>query len=392
MTYFVELLEREEDLFRSALGIYFDDFYRDVQYVSDKFGFCDLFIEYLKDIDRYTEQYNETLYTQLIAKKLLKDTIPLVYFNDCIELLKQMPSNTIDLVVTSPPYYNARDYAQYHTLNHYLDTMESVVKEIFRTLSNHRYVVWNVSDIVGNDRLTTNSTWGSRKIPLPAYFISMFERIGFTYIDDIIWDKGEVQTSRHKNKPYPMFQYPINCYEHILIFQKNTLDERRIPCSSCCSLQVSSNSQQTIGIQSFECKNPICPDRSKGNRGKRFSQKTILTQHPERQQDNEIDKEFIKKFRRDIVHINPVIKVNSKGENTLKHTAPFPFDIPEYAIRCFSYKNDIVCDPFGGSMTTSIVANILERRSISCELRKDLFETCIDDNFNKHAVQWNVLS
>lgn len=391
MTYFLELLTKEETLFRDILGSVFDQFCDDAQYISNTFDFCELFIDYLKDITRSTETYDETIYSRLVAMKRLNNTLPLVYFGDCIELLKQLPSNTIDLVVTSPPYYNARDYSQYDTLKHYLNTMESILIEIYRTLSNHRYVIWNVSDIVGNDRLTTNSTWGSRKIPLAAYFISIFERIGFTYIDDIIWDKGEVQTSRHKNKPYPMFQYPINCYEHILIFQKNKLDERRIPCSSCCSLQVSSNSQQTIGIQSFECKNPICPDKSKGNRGKRFSQKTILTQHPKRQQHNEIDKDFIKKFRRDIVPIHPVVKVNSKGENTLKHTAPFPFDIPEYAIKCFSYKNDIVFDPFGGSMTTSIVANQLERRSISCELRKDLFEKCICENFNKHGIEWDVL-
>ena len=45
--------------------------------------------------------------------------------------------------------------------------------------------------------------------------------------------------------------------------------------------------------------------------------------------DNEEEEEFIKKWRRDIIKISPVIKINSKGENTLGHTAPFPEEIPE---------------------------------------------------------------
>ena len=54
------------------------------------------------------------------------------------------------------------------------------------------------------------------------------------FVDDYIWDKGEPQSKRHLgNPPYPFYQYPVNCYEHILIFVKHKLDKTKIPCPDC---------------------------------------------------------------------------------------------------------------------------------------------------------------
>ncbi|MDR3274708.1 MAG: site-specific DNA-methyltransferase [Endomicrobium sp.] len=83
-----------------------------------------------------------------------------------------------------------------------------------------------------------------------------------------------------------------------------------------------------------------------------------------------IEQEFIKKWRRDIIKINPVIKINSKGENKLGHTAPFPIEIPEMAIRLFSYSNEIVLDPFGGSFTSVIAAKQFGKVGIGIEVIK----------------------
>ena len=111
-------------------------------------------------------------------------------------------------------------------------------------------------------------------------FPSIFESEGFTFVDDFIWDKGEVQSQRQKNagKPYPFYQYPLNCYEHILIFHKHRLDLTRYPCPVCGSLKVNGNTQSEVGLQSWECKNLSCFERSVSNRGKRFSAKTNITQ------------------------------------------------------------------------------------------------------------------
>lgn len=311
-----------------------------------------------------------------------------IVWGDCLNVLKSMKSESVHLMVTSPPYYNAREYSQWKNIQVYLDDMRKIIREAYRVLDNHRVFVWNVGDIFDNDNMFTKSTWGKRRIPLGAYFISIFEEEGFTFVDDFIWDKGEVQSQRQKNgdKPYPFYQYPMNCYEHILIFHKHRVDYTRYPCPVCGCLQVNGNAYSEIGLKSWECKNLDCFERSKANRGKRFSLKTITTQS---RQDKrfEIEKDFIKKWRRDIIKVSPVIKINSKGENTLGHTAPFPEEIPEMAIRLFSYPGEIVLDPFGGSMTTSIVASKLNRNGVGIEINKTMFEDSIRKNIlNKLGV------
>jgi DNA modification methylase len=253
-------------------------------------------------------------------------------------------------------------------------------------LDNHRVFVWNVSDIVDNDNMEPIKCWGERKIPLAAYFIKIFEEEGFRYTDDIIWDKGEVQSSRNKNKPYPFFQYPINCYEHILIFHKHRLEaDVRYPCSDCGSLNVKSNSYTCKGLRSWECCNHEC-NRSESNRGKRYSLKTILTQDEIKREESKIPNEIATMWRRDIVRLPPVVKINNKKENKLGHTAPFPKSIPEMAINFFSYKGDVVLDMFGGSFTTPIVAAHAGRIGVGIELRKDLFEECIKKQIESNGL------
>lgn len=304
-----------------------------------------------------------------------------VVWGNCLEALRRMPSESVGLMVTSPPYYNARDYSTWPTLSAYMSDMRAIIQEAYRVLDNHRTFVWNVSDVVDNDNMERIKCWGDRKIPLPAYFIVMFEECGFRYVDDLIWDKGEVQSKRHAtsiSKPYPFYQKPINCYEHVLVFEKHRLDETKYPCSECGSLKVKSNSYTHKGLRSWECCNPACT-RSESNRGKRFSLKTIVTQDSERD-DSRVDPEVSAMFRRDIFRMSPVIKINNKKQNRLGHTAPFPSGIPEMAIQFYTRRGDVVLDMFGGSMTTAIAAKKLGRIGVGCELRKDLFEECIRRN------------
>ncbi len=301
-----------------------------------------------------------------------------------MQVLKKLKSESIHCIVTSPPYYNARKYSQWNNLNDYLDEMKKVIRESYRILDNHRVIVWNVGDIFDNDHLKTKAVWGKRRLPLGAYFIQIFEEEGFTFVDDFIWDKGEVQSERHKNgnRPFPFYQYPANCYEHLLVFHKHRLDKTRYPCPVCGTLKVNGNTQSEIGLMSWECKNLECFERSKSNRGKRFSLKTLMTQSHQ-SESHEIDHEFIKKWRRDIVQFSPVIKINSKGQNSLGHTAPFPKEIPQFAINMFSYEGEKVLDPFAGSFTTPIVAKQLNRIGIGIELNQNTFQDAIKDHIKK---------
>ena len=326
--------------------------------------------------EEYQSQYQKEN-VKLIDFLEKKDDGVKIIWGNCLRVLKGMKSESIHLMVTSPPYYNAREYSQWANLNEYLEEMRIIIREAYRVLDNHRVFVFNVGDIFDNDHLTTNSTWGKRRIPLGAYFTKIFEEEGFTFVDDFIWDKGEVQSERHKNgsKPYPFYQYPMNCYEHLLIFHKHRVDKTRYPCPVCGSLKVNGNAFSEIGIQSWECKNLECFERSKSNRGKRFSLKTIMTQGRQKE-IHSIPEELIKKWRRDIIKLNPVIKINCKGENILGHTAPFPIEIPEFAVRMFSYDGEYVLDPFGGSFTSVIAAKQLNRIGVGIELNKKMFGKC----------------
>ena len=298
-----------------------------------------------------------------------------IYNMDCLNGLKQMNNNSIDLMITSPPYYNARDYSHWKSLDDYKYDMKMIFEELYRCMVNHKYIIVNVGDVVGQ---VDKAKWSNIKIPLGAIFINILSDIGYTYIDDYIWDKGEVQSKRQLGNPqYPFYQYPLNCYEHILIFAKHELDKEKITCPICNKTIVVSNSQSSKGVQSWECKNPNCPSKSKSGRGKRFSKRSIMMNNYKTQQ-NYINDDIIKKWRRDIVKINPVVKINCKGENIIGHTAPFPEDIPEMAVRFYSGVNDLVVDIFSGSGTTCKVAKCLHRNYIGFELSKEYCDIAED--------------
>ncbi len=291
-----------------------------------------------------------------------------IYNMDCLEGISLLNDSSIDLVVTSPPYYNAREYAHWQDVESYLINMTEIFTEIYRILKNHHYIVVNVGDITAQ---VGKSKWAVRKLPLGFYFTRILEEIGFVYIDDYIWDKGEPQTKRHLGNPaYPFYQYPVNCYEHILIFVKHRLDKTKIPCPDCKKTITRSNSCTGIGVQSWECTNVNCPTKSSHGRGKRFSSRSVMM-NDYRISENRISSELIHKWRRDIVKINPVIKINSKNENIIGHTAPYPEDIPEMAITFYSGVGDIVLDPFIGSGTTAISAIKLNRNFIGFEINEE---------------------
>lgn len=314
-----------------------------------------------------------------------------IHNTDCTSGIKKLIEfgQKVDLAITSPPYFNAREYSQWETLDQYFGDMKGIFTETYKVLNNHKYFVLNVGDITGQ---VGKAKWSTKKIPLGAYFTVMLEEIGFQFVDNFIWDKGEPQSKRHLGNPQsPFYQYPVNCYEHILIFVKHELDKEKIPCPVCNELIVVSNSQTSIGVQSWECKNPVCPQKSVGGRGKRFSKRSIMMEDY-KTDDNFIEKDFVNIWRRDITRLNPVIKINSKGENTLGHTAPFPETIPEMAIRYFSGVNDVVLDMFAGSGTTQKVAKELGRRWIGFEINEiycELANKRVDESLDRSTMKLN---
>ena len=234
---------------------------------------------------------------------------------DCYRVLSNMPSESITSAVTSPPYYNAREYSQWNNLYLYLTDMYNIIKEMYRVLKPGGVFLFNIGDISGNENTVVKSNMGKKRIILGAYILYLFKKVGFELLDNIIWDKGEPQSNRHKNdgKFTPHYQKPINCYEHMFIFKKP------------------------------------------GN--------LIL---------NKQNIYNLSMWRENVVTFPPVIKINLKGENTHGHSAPFPEDIPNFVARVFNAtSNDIMLDPFSGSGTSIVSAYKNNIKGIGIEINNE---------------------
>lgn len=148
--------------------------------------------------------------------------------------MAELDNEAVQLVVTSPPYFNVKDYGtdnigSINDYGAYLKSLRQVFQECYRVLAKGRYICVNISDVTSN----------KKKYAIPAHCMSILHRTGFKYIDNIIWKKP---SARNRNgcsgssrrfgtfiqHPYPMYYYPNNTYEHILIFRKGDFDFKSI--------------------------------------------------------------------------------------------------------------------------------------------------------------------
>ena len=130
---------------------------------------------------------------------------------DCLELMKSIPNNSIDLVVTSPPYDNLRDY------NSEID-FDKVIKELYRIITDGGVVVWNVNDRIKNGSKTLTSF--KQEI--------LFNDNGFNVNDVMIWEK---------TNPMPQVKQPRynQVFEYMFILSKGkpkTFNPIMVDCKS----------------------------------------------------------------------------------------------------------------------------------------------------------------
>jgi len=133
------------------------DYQRTNRVILDEFGL--FYKNILKKEKNKSVNFEQSLWENTLN---YKDRIQ-IYWGNSLDYLKKMPSESIQLMVTSPPYYNARAYSQWENLNLYLDDMRMIIREAFRVLENHRVFVWNVGDIFDNDRLNNKKCVGKKK-------------------------------------------------------------------------------------------------------------------------------------------------------------------------------------------------------------------------------------
>ncbi len=236
---------------------------------------------------------------------------------NCMDM-PEIPDKSVHLVVTSPPYFNAPfDYeGLFKNYQQYLGVLHRVSKELYRVVDDGRIVVLNIDDMLVN----------GEKFPIIADATRIFLDAGFNYRDRITWKKpdGYLRISRRSGvilqNPYPMYFYPDNLLESIIIFQKGKFDYKSIPQEI--------REQSKIDTKKFQDK------------------KWFMT----------------------LWEMNNVLP----GSPLEKDIAAFPEELPHRAITLFSYVGETVLDPFAGSGTTMKVARDLGRNSIGIEIKEEL--------------------
>jgi len=252
-----------------------------------------------------------------------------VFFGDLRKMTSgDIADGSVSLIVTSPPYFNAPfDYPDlFPSYEDYLGLIGSFASQSRRVLGNGR-----ICAIVTDDMLVKEETGSrGRKYPLVADTTRIFLDEGFLYRDKITWVKpaGYTRISRRSGivlqHPYPMYFYPDNIQESILLFQNGEFDYNHL----------------------------------------KDAPKRIL-------ESSKIDTVQLNKERWNLTvwNITNVLPTPGRAEEGI---AAFPEEIPRRLIKLFTMVGETVFDPFAGSGTTLKVAQELGRKGIGYEIDLEL--------------------
>lgn len=246
-----------------------------------------------------------------------------VLHGDCRDTMKTLDESSIHLAVTSPPYYNAREYATWPTYQSYLDFLEEVFTEVYRVLDDGRMFIVNSSPVISAPEKPSKED--STRWPIPFHIFNLCEKVGFKYIDDIQWVKPEGAAPNRNGAFYqlrkPVMYKPNTISEAILVMQKPT----------CKVSKVLKNYKGEVLERS------LVPDGYE---------------------------------RSNVWHIQP--------ETASKHTAPYPVALTDRLVQYYSFVGDTVLDPFSGSGTTGVSAIKADRYYIGCELHEEYVQMAKD--------------
>lgn len=257
--------------------------------------------------------YDSKLYKEIINKDsdIIVNEFPKELLNTIIEgsceNMKDIPNNSLHLMITSPPYNVSKEYDNDLSLNEYLDLLKNCFTETYRVLVNGGRACINIANV-------------GRKpyIPLSDYVSKIMIEIGFNMRGEIIWNKSAGAGISTAWGSFQSASNPIlrDVHEYILIFSKGNYKR----------------------------------ERDKNEKEFRY--------------DNISKEEFIE-WTKSIWTMNP------ESAKRIGHPAPFPEELPNRLIKLFSFTNDIVIDPFMGSGTTAIAAIKNSRNFVGYEINEE---------------------
>ncbi|MFZ1081585.1 MAG: site-specific DNA-methyltransferase [Candidatus Kryptoniota bacterium] len=258
--------------------------------------------------------------TNLRIVKHFSDNADLVMFHgDCMNLLQEIPDESVNLVVTSPPYNIGKSYEKKTQMTEYIANQRKVIQECVRTLRGDGSICWQVGNYVENGEI----------VPLDILLYPIFDDLGLKLRNRIVWHFGH---GLHASKRFS------GRYEVILWFTKSdrytfNLDEVRVP-------------QKYPEKKYF--KGPKIGELSGNPLGKNPS---------------------------DIWEI-PNVKANHI-EKTV-HPAQFPVELIERLVVALTNESDWTLDPFMGVGTTQIASIIHKRKSAGAEMKGDYYKIALD--------------
>ena len=234
---------------------------------------------------------------------------------DCLERMKEIPDGSVDLIITSPPYFNAREYSSYATYDEYLRFMQSVINECYRVLKEGRFFCINTSSVIVA-RAKRSERSQRYNIPADMHFMAK----SYWFVDEIIWAKP-TGAGCGRNRRFLLDRHPIQWKatphtERIGIYQKPT---------------------------------------------KKLNDH-IIREYSRHKVETSLDGE--------IWSIPP--------KTDREHSAVFPLALPKNLIDLYSWPNDIVLDCFMGSGTTGVACKNLNRKFIGIEKDETYFKIAQD--------------
>ena len=269
----------------------------------------------------------------MIKKLEIQNSI--IYFSDS-SIMSDVENDSVALIVTSPPYFNYIEYGKIGigtelVYKEYLNSLNSVFKECLRVLIPDGKICLNITNMKSRKDVEGKSFLYS----IVADVTKIMMDIGFIFFDEIIWIKANANNGALKGKPlFGSYPYPPtpkildSIFENILIFKKDGRLIQRVDKETKESSKVSKEDwmQYTKGIWNIE------PDRNS------------------------------------------------------PHPASFPIELPKRLIKIYSFKNETVLDPFAGTGSTLVAANLLERKAIGYEIFEE-YEKFISQRFSTNFDQ-----